>query len=219
MNAVRADFDRIALLPETGFDHNARYHGALLKALPRRIGHALDLGCGTGRFSRLLASRADRVTAIDLSANMIDAARAHSAASANIDFLQADALKWNGPEAEFDAIVSIATLHHLPMDRILPKMKAALKPGGVIAILDLRRCGFWANALGLPWSIALNLLHTGRLREDEATRRAWAEHGKTDRYLSLGELRQITAPILPGAEIRRRLLWRYTLIWRNSSPY
>jgi len=217
---VQTDFDEIALLPG-GFDHNAYYHEFLLRALPLRMDEALDLGCGTGQFSRLLAARTGRVICLDFATNMIAIARRESAAFPNIDFLQTDALSWEWPVDRLDAIVSIATLHHLPTEAVLGKMKAALRPGGTLAVLDLRRSAsrggrLLQGAVALPWSVLLNLRHTGRVRPEHEVRRAWAEHGKGDRYLSIDEVREVCRSVLPGARIRRHLLWRYSLIWRKS---
>jgi SAM-dependent methyltransferase len=217
---AQADFDQIALLPSSGFDHNAHYHDVLLRVLPPHTNQALDVGCGTGQFTRLLAARADRVLALDLSANMIAGARRQSAAFRNIDFRQADALNWDWPTERFDSIVSVAALHHLPTEDILAKMKAALRSGGILAVLDLRRTANMAErlllgAIAFPSSMALHLFHTGRLRPEPEVRRMWIEHGKTDRYLSVEDVRRICRPILPGATIRRHLLWRYSLVWRK----
>jgi hypothetical protein len=63
MSQVEADFDRIALLPHDGWNHNRDYDAFLLKQMPESFGAALDVGCGTGAFSRLLAQRCDHVLA------------------------------------------------------------------------------------------------------------------------------------------------------------
>ena len=60
---IRSDFERIAALPTAGPDHNAVYHRHLLSHVPRTCERALDAGCGTGSFARLLADRAARVDA------------------------------------------------------------------------------------------------------------------------------------------------------------
>ncbi len=41
------------------------------------------------------------------------------------------------PDKSFDYIVSIATLHHLPLEAVLKKIKKSLKVNGTLAILDL----------------------------------------------------------------------------------
>src|SRR5690349_20902655 len=91
-DVVRADFDRIARLDGDVWDHNSHYHGFLLDFLPPRCGEALDLGCGTGGFSRLLAGRCAHVLALDLSPEMIRVAGVRSASIANITYQVADAL-------------------------------------------------------------------------------------------------------------------------------
>ncbi|WP_248277776.1 class I SAM-dependent methyltransferase [Brasilonema sp. UFV-L1] len=134
---IRNDFDRIALHEQVGWNHNNHYHHFLLQQLPSHCKNILEIGCGTGEFSRLLAKRADRVVAIDLSPNMIKVAKQHSKEFTNIDFQVADILKWEFPTQQFDAIASIATVHHLPVENLLPNLEAALKPGGSLLILDL----------------------------------------------------------------------------------
>ena len=71
---VRADFDRLAPLSDDGWDHNSHYHPFLLRRVPPGCRTALDVGCGTGRFARLLATRAEHVDAVDRSTEMISAA-------------------------------------------------------------------------------------------------------------------------------------------------
>src|SRR5579859_3508967 len=143
---VQADFDRIALLSNDASDerwnHNNHYHHFLMEQVPTRCTNALDIGCGTGVFARLLAQRAEHVLALDLSPQMISQARQRSEHSANIDFQVTNALSWKYSPAQFDYIVSIATLHHLPMEEILSKMKGALAPGGTLAVLDIYAARF-----------------------------------------------------------------------------
>ncbi len=88
-------------------------------------------------------------------------------------------------------------------------------------ILDLSRADSFADwtmaAAGVPVNLMYRLMHAGFAPTPPEIRRAWHEHGRSDRYLSVGEVRHIAAPVLPGAIIRRHLLWRYSLIWRASA--
>jgi SAM-dependent methyltransferase len=77
---LRADFDRLAVLEDGRWDHNRHYHGWLLRRLPAECRSALDVGCGTGDFTRLLSRRCGTVTGVDLSPRMIDLARARAVA-------------------------------------------------------------------------------------------------------------------------------------------
>jgi ubiquinone/menaquinone biosynthesis C-methylase UbiE len=97
MSKIRADFDRIALLSENDWNHNDHYHDFLLKQLPPHCTYALEIGCGTGAFSRLLARHADRVLALDLSPQMIRVAKERSKQYPNIGFQVADAMTWEFP--------------------------------------------------------------------------------------------------------------------------
>ena len=84
--SIEADFDRLALLDEEGWTANNQYHGSLLRQVPNGCENALEIGCGTGAFARVLAQRCRRVVALDLSAEMIRVARTRSREFENLDF-------------------------------------------------------------------------------------------------------------------------------------
>ena len=217
---VQSDFDRISHLSnDEGWSHNSHYHNYLLKQVPTRREEALDIGCGTGTFTRLLAERVDRVMAFDLSPGMVQIARIQSRLHTNIEYQVADATTLEYPVDRFDAIASIATLHHLPIETTLAKMKSALKTGGSLLILDLYKStgvrDRLTDAVAMPVSLLLKLLRNGRLRQPREVREAWAEHGKSDVYPTLAQVRQTCASTLPGAQVRRHLLWRYSIVWRK----
>jgi SAM-dependent methyltransferase len=216
---VQADFDRIALLSQDGWDHNGHYHGFLLKQIPASCEAALDVGCGTGAFSRLLAKRADQVLALDLSPRMVEIAKSRSKQDTNIEFQVADATRWVFPVGAFHCVASIATLHHLPIEETLLNMRGALRFGGTLAILDLYEPAGVGDTLtgmvAIPVSLVLRLSKTGRLREPRQVRAAWAAHGRNDTYPTLARVHQICERVLPGAEVRKHLLWRYSIVWRK----
>ena len=220
MPKIRADFDRIALLSRNGWDHNSHYHEFLLKRLPPHCTDALEIGCGTGAFSRLLARRSDRVLALDLSPQMIRIAKERSEQCSNIDFQVADAMIWQFPTEQFDCVACIATLHHLPMEQTLSKMKETLKINGILIVLDLFQeeglSDVLTSTLAVPASIVLKLMKTGRLREPREVQEAWAEHGRSDSYPTWSQIRQGCASVLPGARVRKHLLWRYSVTWKKK---
>jgi SAM-dependent methyltransferase len=218
-NEMVADFDRIAEVSYEGWSHNSHYHNVLLRQLPSRLGSALEVGCGTGAFTRLLAERADRVLGLDLSPGMVQVARARSGAYPNITYQVADFTQWEFPPQGFDCVASIATLHHLPLAETLGRMGQALRPGGTLLVVDLyKQQGVWEYLTSGPAilaSLALKLVKTGRLRDPEPVRQAWAAHGPHDVYPTLAKVRRARDGILPGAVVRRHLLWRYSLVWRK----
>jgi ubiquinone/menaquinone biosynthesis C-methylase UbiE len=218
---IQADFDRIARLADDGWDHNTHYHRFLLQHAPRESTSALEIGCGTGAFARLLARRSASVLAVDLSPQMIRLARARSTAQPHIDYQVADALSYRFPDARFDCIASIATLHHLPFADMLTRMKSALRPGGTLLILDLFQGegarDILTSLVAMPASVALRVRYEQRLRPSREARAAWDEHARHDVYLRLSEVRQLCATHLPDATVRKHLFWRYSIIWKKPA--
>jgi SAM-dependent methyltransferase len=219
MLSVEADFDRLALLDDEGWTSNNHYHNSLLKHVPADCENALEIGCGTGAFARLLAKRCKRVVALDLSSEMIRVARSRSTQFKNLEFQLADAVQWDFPPSHFDFVCSIATLHHLAQRALLVKIRDSLKPNGVLVILDLvesdslveRMC----DVVGFGVSGGLRLIHNGRLQPPAAVRKAWEQHGKHDHYLKLRQVHALADEILPGAIVRRCLFWRYLLVYKK----
>lgn len=223
MSTVQEDFDRIALATltsEDGAAHNDHYHNFLLRHLPANCHNALEIGCGTGAFARRLAEGSKRVLALDLSPEMIRIARERSAQFPNSEFELADISERQLPVASFDCIASVATLHHLPFAEVVLKMKTALKPGGVLLILDLFEPSGLSdsllNFLALPVSVGLRFMHYGRLRQRPEVRAAWAAHEHHDLYPTMNEVRAHREQLLPGASIKQHLLWRYSIVWKKD---
>lgn len=216
---IREEFDRIALLAERHGGAGDVYRDHLIRRLPPHCENALEIGCGTGEFTRLLASRARSVVALDLSSQMIRLARSRSASHQNIEYVLGDVMRLPLAAGRFDCVVSIATLHHLPLAEALLKMKDALEPGGVLVVHDLVAddglVDRATSALAYPLSVARRLWKTGRVRAPREVREAWAEHGRGEVYLTLGGVREMCRRHLPGARIRRHLFWRYTVVWRK----
>jgi SAM-dependent methyltransferase len=109
---------------------------ALVDDLP--IGaDVLELACGTGQWTALLARRARSVTAIDAAAEVLAIARARTA-SAVVEFIQADVFTWRPPR-RYDTVFFAFWLSHVPPAR-LPDLwttvAACLAPGGRAVFID-----------------------------------------------------------------------------------
>jgi SAM-dependent methyltransferase len=218
---VQADFDRLAALDDGAWDHNRHYHPFLLRFLPLRRERALEIGCGTGAFARSLAQHFERVMGIDLSSEMIRRARELARTMENVEFRQADVRTCDLPPATFDCIATLATLHHLPLEETLQKISTALRPGGVLLVLDLyqpRSPVDWMwSAAAFPCNLLLRAWHLRRLCAPPHVRRAWSEHARHDVYPTLAEIRTLAERLLPGAAIRRHLFWRWSLVWQKPA--
>jgi ubiquinone/menaquinone biosynthesis C-methylase UbiE len=222
MSSIEADFDRLAILDDEGWTANNHYHDFLLRHVPHNCENALEIGCGTGAFARQLAERSKRVVALDLSSEMIRVARSRSNHFDNLEFQLADAMTWNFPQAHFDFICSIATLHHLQQRELFVKIRDALKPDGVLVVLDLVESNSLVerifDVIGFGVSGSLRLINNGRLKPPAEVRKAWDQHGKHDHYSTVRQMQALADEILPGANVRRHMLWRYSLVFRNTAP-
>jgi trans-aconitate 2-methyltransferase len=97
---------------------------------PRRV---VDLGCGPGNSTQLLAATYPNatITGLDASDDMLTVARASVAA---VDFIKADIRSWRPPE-KLDLIFANAALHFLPdHQELMPRLMSFLNDGGCLAV-------------------------------------------------------------------------------------
>jgi 2-polyprenyl-3-methyl-5-hydroxy-6-metoxy-1,4-benzoquinol methylase len=122
----------------------------------------LDVGCGPGTITADLAARVHpgRVTAVELTGQALELARAEAAARGqdNIDFAVADVHDLDFGPGRFDVVHAHQVLQHVadPV-RALREMRRVCRPGGTIAARDSDYAGFsWYPALpGLDDWLAL----------------------------------------------------------------
>jgi tRNA (cmo5U34)-methyltransferase len=115
---------------------------ALLEHMPRRLRRVLDLGTGDGRLLGLL--RADRGgehegVGLDLSEQMLVAARERFAGDERIELVRHDLAEPLPRLGRFDAVVSSFAIHHLEHERkrsLYGEVLDLLEPGGVFANLE-----------------------------------------------------------------------------------
>ncbi|MFW5420657.1 class I SAM-dependent methyltransferase [Nocardiopsis sp. CNT-189] len=199
------------------WNHNAHYHDTLLRHVPPGARRALDVGCGDGRFARRLALRGLEVDAIDPDAAALGLARERTPARLDVRYTAAPLSGIDLEPGAYDFISAIASLHHMPLGDALRRLDAALAPGGVLAVLGLYRedtatdraaglaalPGQWATAAGLK---------LGRLLTGVPDPASLSDMRVTDPQSTLHEIAAETGRTLPGARIRRRLYWRYSLV-------
>jgi SAM-dependent methyltransferase len=116
----------------------ARWAPDLLDAAEVRVGQrVLDVACGTGVVTRLLAERVGstgRVVGFDFNPGMLAAARAAAPGRA-IEWLEGNAMSKPLPDATFDAVVCQQGLQFIP-DKLaaLREMRRVLVPSGRLAM-------------------------------------------------------------------------------------
>ena len=175
MPASQSDWDaKHRLAAETPPSEPASIVRELLPLLP--AGPALDIACGTGRHSLLLAARGRHVTAVDFSVVALDVleSRAHGMRArvrrsksfheiarpfhGGLELTQADLERTKLPERCYDLILCV---QYLQRD-LLPQMARALRPKGMLVMETFTSAQL--EFAGGPRNPAY-LLETGELRE------------------------------------------------------
>jgi len=95
----------------------------------------LEIGCGTGYFSKELVRTGADITAIDISPDLLLAA-AQKVTANNIIFQVENAYAMTLANDSFDFIVGSSVLHHLDVEQALKECRRALKPGGVLRFTE-----------------------------------------------------------------------------------
>jgi SAM-dependent methyltransferase len=192
--------------PVNRWNHNLHYHRTVLDALPSGCRRALDVGCGEGTLTRQLRRLIPEVLGIDDDHRSITAARAHPDAR-DIQYLEGDALGCDFEPNSFDLITAVASLHHMAAEPALVHLRGLLAGGGVLAVIGL------ARSLPIDWPLdgaATVLNGARRLRDGYWQHPSPVLCPPAESYASM---RCLAARVLPGANFKRRLYWRYTIVW------
>ena len=132
-----AEYERIYAKPERQAD---------LAALRARIGkifkgkQVLELACGTGYWTDVIASKAAQVTALDLNEEVLQIARTKPNA-AKVRFQRGSAYEIPDHGRLHDALFAGFWWSHVPLERLddfLKDISSRIKPGALIAFLDNR---------------------------------------------------------------------------------
>jgi SAM-dependent methyltransferase len=190
------------------WNRNIHYHGLVLNAVPDPCGRALDVGCGSGLLAGEMAERCGEVVAIDVDPPTLARAKA-AHCRPNLTFAEGDVMTHPLGAGSFDFIGSIATLHHLPLEPALLRMRELLRPGGVLVVIGLYRFAtvddYVRGALATFLSLCIRLLR-GTQPVNAPTR---------DPDETLAQIRSAVGRVLPGSELKREFFYRYSLVWRK----
>lgn len=101
------------------------------------LGDVLELGCGTGQYTRILAQTAAQVTATDLGEEMLSVARTRLAEQRNVRFERADAEAPPYADERFGTVFMANVFAALDAPKTLRACFRLLKPGGRLLIVNL----------------------------------------------------------------------------------
>ncbi|WP_240902860.1 class I SAM-dependent methyltransferase [Caulobacter sp. SLTY] len=191
---------------------------------------ALDVGCGEGRFCRMLRAEGIDAIGIDPTAALLDTARRLDPEG---DYRPGRAEALDFPDASFDLVVSYLTLIDIPdAEAAIGEMTRVLKPGGRLLIANLN--SFVSAGMNLGWSDLADGRRAYALDgylDERAEWVAWRGirirnwHRPLSRYLSLClanglSLTHFAEPAAQGgdpgmAARHRRAPWFVLMEWRR----
>ena len=156
----------------------------LRAALPNRSSQIVDLGCGTGSLTVLLAAEGHVVTGLDVAPRMVAAAIA-KARSANVhaDIRLGDASNPDLPPKSVDVVLARHVVWSLPDPRdALERWAALLAEGGRFVLIE----GRWSTGTGIGASELEAVLPEGFRRTELqflSDSDLWGTEISDDRYL------------------------------------
>jgi 2-polyprenyl-3-methyl-5-hydroxy-6-metoxy-1,4-benzoquinol methylase len=191
---------------------NIHYDGKLDRCVPAEATSVLEVGCGDGFLAARLSQRVPRVVAVDVDKPVLERAKQRFP-TAPVAWRHGDILDLRDELGEFDAVVSNATLHHLPDTSVaLACLRELVAPGGTLALVTFARPG-WRH---LPWALATLVIRGVAIR----VRGKW-EHSAPTVWppgYTITELRRHVRAQLPGARVSLLPLGRVFVSWHAPSP-
>jgi 2-polyprenyl-3-methyl-5-hydroxy-6-metoxy-1,4-benzoquinol methylase len=119
--------------PDTPYSLEFAYH-LLGDVRGKRI---LDLGCGSGETTVVLATRGAKVTGLDLSPELIELAEKRLKQHHVTAQLRTASAYSTGLECEsVDIVFAISILHHLDLERARQEIWRVLRPGGLLILRE-----------------------------------------------------------------------------------
>ena len=115
--------------PQQIFDRILEY-----AQLPHFPADVLEIGAGTGKATRPLASLGHRLVCLEPGPNLARFARGQFASLTNVLFQEVSFEHWEPDERRFDIVFSAQAFHWLDPARRLPKLAKVIRPGGALAI-------------------------------------------------------------------------------------
>ncbi|MFC6020470.1 class I SAM-dependent methyltransferase [Plantactinospora solaniradicis] len=194
---TRQSWDEHATAFDEEADHGLRDSGVrrawadlLLPVLPPAPASIVDVGCGTGSLSVLLAGAGHHVRGVDFAPRMLAAAREKTiGAGVGVDYVLADGAKLPFARSSFDVVLARHVLWALPdPDRVLAHWISLLRPQGRLVLVE----GCWSTGTGLPAATCRALVL--RCRREAEVRvlddsRLWGQEITDERYLLVSSRR------------------------------
>lgn len=118
------------------WNHNSVYYDWVNKKIGKRI-KILDVGCGDGALVKYLSNSEREIVVIDPFEKNIQKAQQESEPEWKIRYECCSFESYNGEEESFDAIIFVASLHHMNMEFAINKARKMLREKGILIVVGL----------------------------------------------------------------------------------
>lgn len=107
----------------------------------------LDVPCGTGAMSIPLLHKAEKLTLVDVSTNMLEFARKEipAAEKGKVELINGDFFRLQLPEESYDLVICLGILAHVNSPaELLKKISSMVRPGGMLIIQNTDSSHFYS---------------------------------------------------------------------------
>lgn len=192
------------------WNHNTAYY-KWIKHQVADCKSILDVGCGDGSLIAYLDDGSKLLTGIDIDELSIAKANFENR-SVNTRFICCGFEAFQ-PQQTYDAIIFVASIHHMEMMPAIEQSKRLLSPNGVLIIVGLA-----SPSTVMDWAIeglrVFPCMIISKLKHMQSTESQ--SISVSYNFPSLNEVRDIAGKKLPHASINYGLFYRYLLTWEKQ---
>jgi 2-polyprenyl-3-methyl-5-hydroxy-6-metoxy-1,4-benzoquinol methylase len=192
------------------WNHNYAYNRWISNQIGSRK-RILDIGCGNGTLALFLRNDDNYVLGIDPSERSVHRANEKNMHS-NAAFAMTTFEDFQPNGQSFDAVIFVASIHHMNMVEALEKAKSLLEENGILIIVGLAKPSSFFD-----WIVELLRIVPSRVVsavKQNATSEELDMEVSYD-FPTMGEVRRIGRQVLPGHKLRYGLHYRYLLSWEK----
>lgn len=196
--------------------------------VPENKGRYLEIGCGPGTWTKVVAPHAAEVVALDISANMIAQARQYLGDASNVRFVHGDAAQYQ-PEGQLDGFFSFRVIEYVDgWQDVLTRVAAHVRSGGRAVVCTKTPLSVYRGTGRERWFTTGVRRTLGRIRRRVLGQPEPASDGFYQVYVSPAELQRSleqagfsdfrVVPAIYGLPIFWRGTCQYPLVPQLAEP-
>lgn len=191
------------------WNHNFAYFKWIKRKLSKRQ-TILDVGCGNGNLLMYLNDSKRKLIGIDSNNDSINYAKNIIKDKENINFYNVSFEDYLALDNSFDAIIFVASIHHMDMEVAIKKSLKLLKKDGILIIVGLANpsstLDYLIEILRIIPSFISSHLHHMKDSENLNINTSYE-------FPNMNYIKEVKKKYLPNSDIRYGLYYRYLLTY------